>query len=257
MYKPKSKPVANTRNCSLPKAPWLYLNDTTSDGISGDAIANNLISLIPKAVISTHLSAGDVPKVTSPEDTIVVFVDHQLDESTAAQTADTLREKTIELGKNFTSVNLTRNSSAAEHVNKVDWGTNHLEVNTTHRTAPAAAEKIFKWLCKLTLSAQSFSFFKIAAPALQRSLVIYRASADHIATQSKFSLSQRPFTSSLKLTCLPSTTRISPTIPTVPLTSPTSTARMPRSSSSLLSSASPKSPPISVYSGGSLIALVR
>ena len=157
MCKPKSKPVANTRNCSLPKAPWLYLNDTTSDGISGDAIANDLISLIPKAVISTHLSAGNVPKVASPEDTIVVFVDHQLDESIAAQTADTLREKTIELGKNFTSVNLTRNSSAAEHVNKVDWGTNHLEVNTTHRTAPAAAEKIFKWLCKLLYPLRVFS----------------------------------------------------------------------------------------------------
>jgi hypothetical protein len=256
MCKPKSRPVANTRNCSLPKAPWLYLNDTTSDEISGDAIANNLISLIPKAVISTHLSAGDVPKVTSPEDTIVVFVDHQLDENTAAQTADTLREKTIELGKNFTSVNL-RNSSAAEHVNKVDWGTNHLEVNTTHRTAQAAAEKIFKWLCKLLCPLRVFFFFNIACPALQCSLVIYRASANHIATQSKFSLSQRPFTLSLKLTCLPSTTRTSPTIPTVPLTSPTSTARMPRSSSSPLSSASPRSAPISVYNGGSLIALVR
>ena len=164
MCKPKSKPVANTRNCSLPKAPWLYLNDTTSDEITGDAIANGLISLIPKAVISTHLSAGNVPQVTSPEDTIVVIVDHQLDESIAAQTADTLREKTIELGKNFTSVNLTRNSSAAEHVNKVDWGTNHLEVNTTHRTASAAAEKIFKWLCKLLYPLRAFFFFNIACP---------------------------------------------------------------------------------------------
>jgi hypothetical protein len=164
MCKPKSKPVGNTRNCSLPKAPWLYLNDTTSDEILGDAIANNVISLIPKAVISTHLNAGNVPKVTSPEDTIVVFVDHQLDQSIAAKTADTLREKTIELGKNFTSVNLTRNSSTAAHVNKVDWGTNHLEVNTTNRTAPAAAEKIFKWLCKLLYLLSVFSFFHIACP---------------------------------------------------------------------------------------------
>jgi hypothetical protein len=161
MCKPKSKPVANARNCSLPKAPWLYLNDTTSDEITGNAIANDLISLIPKAVVSTHLNAG---KVTSPEDTIVVFVDHQPDESIAAQTADTLREKTIELGKNFTSVNLTRNSSAAEHVNKVDWGTNHLEVNTTHRTAPAAAEKIFKWLCKLLCPLRGFPSSILLAP---------------------------------------------------------------------------------------------
>jgi len=180
MCKPKSKPVANTRNCSLPKAPWLYLNDTTSDGISGDAIANDLISLIPKAVISTHVSAGDVSKVTSPEDTIVVFVDHQLDESIAAQTADTLREKTIELGKNFTSVNLTRNSSAAEHVNKVDWGTNHLEVNTAHRTAPAAAEKIFKWLCKLLYPLRVFSPSILLAP-LYSTLLSY---IDHLLTTS-------------------------------------------------------------------------
>jgi hypothetical protein len=151
MCKPKSKHAANARNCSLPKAPWLYLNNSTSDVICGNDVANNLISLIPKAVILTNLSAGNVPKVTSPEDTIVVFVDHQLDQSMAIQTADALREKTIELAKNFTSVNLTGNNSTAESANKVDWGTNHLEVNTTQRRAPAAAEKIFKWLCKLPL----------------------------------------------------------------------------------------------------------
>lgn len=167
MCKAKSKPVAKARNCSLPKAPWLYLNDTTSDMTFGNAVAKNLISLIPKAVISTGLGTGNVPKVTSPEDTIVIFVDHQVDQSIAAQTADTLREKTIELSKNFTSVNLARNNSAAERVNKVDWGTNHLEVNATQHTAPAAAEKVFKWLCKLPLSAWGdFSPVLLARSAL-------------------------------------------------------------------------------------------
>ena len=161
MCKPKSKPVAKARNSSLPKAPWLYLNNTTSDVIFGNAVAKNLLSLLPKAVISTNLSAGNIPKVTSPEDTIVIFVDHQLDQSVAAQTADTLREKTIELSKNFTSVNFTRSSSAAEPVNKVDWGTNHLEVDITRHTAPVAAEKIFKWLCKLPCPLAGY-FFHIA-----------------------------------------------------------------------------------------------
>jgi hypothetical protein len=173
MCKPKSKPVAGARNCSLPKAPWLYLNGTTSDVIFGNAVAKNLISLIPKAVISTNLGAGNVPKVTSPEDTIVIFVDHQIDQSIAAQTADTLREETIELGKNFTSVNLTRNSSAAAPVHKVDWGTNHLEVNTAQHTAPAAAEKIFKWLCKLPCPLGGFFLSPYCLPALQCFLVVY------------------------------------------------------------------------------------
>jgi hypothetical protein len=256
MCKPKSKSVAKARNCSLPKAPWLYLNETTSGVIFGNAVAKALVSLIPKAVISTSLGAGNVPKVTSPEDTIVIFVDHQIDQSVAAQTADTLREKTIELSKNFTSVNLTRNNSAAERVNKVDWGTNHLEVNTTHNTAPAAAEKIFRWLCKLPCLRGGFSSY-IACLLCTALLSYIETSANHTATQSKFSLSQRPFTSSLKLICALSMTRTSPTILTVPLTSPTSTARMPRYSSSPLSSASPRSAPISVYSGRSLIALVR
>jgi hypothetical protein len=166
----KSKSASKSRTPYLPQAPWLYVNNTTSDGLFGDQIVGNLMSLIPKSDIALpkeidhyHPDACWVPLVNSPDDTIVIFVDRQLDLSRAVQTANSRRENAIELGKNLTSVNLTNNSSVADHENKLDWGTNHLEVNTTHLTARAAAEKIFKWLCKLHLLREALGHTTLAS----------------------------------------------------------------------------------------------
>jgi hypothetical protein len=150
----KSKSASKNRKSSLPSSPWLFINDATSDDTFGDAIVANLVSLIPKAGIAVQASPGHPlydanwePGTTN--DTVLVFLRRQLDASNAVVTSNHRREKAIELGRNYASVSLTKDSSVAAHGSKVDWGTNHLEVNTTHLVARQAAEKIFKWLCKL------------------------------------------------------------------------------------------------------------
>ena len=158
----KSKSKSKTPTSSLPKAPWLYINDTTSDETLGDAIVGSLVSLIPKAKTSPRCSAGWVPNFKAMDDTVVIFADRELDFGRAVQTANARREKAIELGKNFASVNLTNNTSA-EYVDKVDWGTNHLDVNTSRLTARAAAEKIFRWLCKLPYQLKAKSLYCLPA----------------------------------------------------------------------------------------------
>jgi len=167
----KSKSAAKNGNSSLPKAPWLYVNDTISDNKIGDEIVTELVSLIPKADTALPVKIDHYPDdacwkplASSPDDTIVIVVDRQSDLSRAVQTANAHREKTIELGKNFTSVKLTSDSSLVGHGTTADWGTNHLELNTAHLTAQAAAERIFKWLCKLLLLAH---FLALAYHVLQ------------------------------------------------------------------------------------------
>jgi hypothetical protein len=151
----KSKSASKNRKSSLPKAPWLFVNDATSNNVFGDEIVANLVSLIPKAGITVQAPPDhqlyDVSwEPRTPDDTILVFLRRQLDASDAVETSNDRREKAIELGKNYASVNLTKDSSVAVQGSKVDWGTNHLEVNTTHLAAPQVAEQIFKWLCKLS-----------------------------------------------------------------------------------------------------------
>lgn len=157
MGKTKSKSAAGNRKSGLPKAPWLFVNDATSDAKFGDQVLADLMSLIPIARIShldldepNHRCSGVDWKWPATENCIVIFGCRQLDASAASETANERREKAIELGKNFASVNLTKDGSATEHGSTVNWGTNHLELNTTRLTAPQAADKIFKWLCKLS-----------------------------------------------------------------------------------------------------------
>lgn len=153
----KSKSASKGRKSPLPKAPWLYINDATSDDKFGDDVVASVVSLIPKAGISRpgptqrSQSCPDAKwELLAPDDTVLIFARRQLNVNDAVETANDRREKAIELGMNFASVNLTKDSSAADHGSTVDWGTNHLQLNTTCLAAPQAAEKIFKWLCKLS-----------------------------------------------------------------------------------------------------------
>jgi hypothetical protein len=153
----KSKSASKNRKSSLPEAPWLYINDATSDDKFGDDVLANLVALIPKAVIScpgpaerNYSRCDTYWESVAPDDAILIFAHRQLNASDAVETANDCREKAIELGKNFASVNLTKDSSVAEHGSTVDWGTNHLALSTAHLAVPQAAEKIFKWLCKLS-----------------------------------------------------------------------------------------------------------
>ena len=147
MAKTKSK---SATAAGLPQAPWLFVNDATSDAKGGDQVLASLVSLIPIARISrpdseepNHLRPG-----AAAENCIVIFGCRQLDVRAAVEAANERREKAIELGKNFASVNLTSSGSAAQRGSTVNWGTNHLDLDTTRLAAPQAADKIFRWLCK-------------------------------------------------------------------------------------------------------------
>ena len=172
----KSKSASKDRTSSLPKAPWLYINDPNSENVLGDGIVGSLKSLIPKAEISPFFTAGWVPNSNSMDETVYIFVDRELDLTLAAQAANTFREKTIELGKNFASVNMTSSSSVVGDGDKIAWGTIHMDVNVTSLTARQTADKIFKWLCKLPLPVERA--LRIAWPALNCSLVLCLAYAN-------------------------------------------------------------------------------
>lgn len=157
MGKSKSKSAAGNRKSGLAQAPWLFINDATSDAALYDQVVANLVSLIPIARISrldseepNHLHPNGCWERPTTENCIVIFGRRQLDASAAVEAANEGREKAIELGKNFASVNLTKDGSLTGNGGTVNWGTNHLELNTTQLAAPQAADKIFRWLCKLS-----------------------------------------------------------------------------------------------------------
>lgn len=119
----------------------------------GNEVSTSLVSLIPKAAISclcgqSHGRPYADSDLRAPADCVLILACGETDAGTAVKLASGLREKAIELGKNFVSVNLTKDRSMMEHAGPVDWGTNHLELNTTHLSTAKAADKIFKWLCK-------------------------------------------------------------------------------------------------------------
>ena len=151
MAKTKSKSSTENGKAGLPQAPWLFVNDATPDAKGGDQVVAHLVSLIPIARLSgleleepNHSRPG-----AATENCIVIFSRRQRDVCAAVEAANERREKAIEMGKNFASVNLTGSGAAAEHGSTVNWGTNHLDLDTTRLAAPQAADKIFRWLCKL------------------------------------------------------------------------------------------------------------
>ena len=151
----------------LPNAPWIYINDASS--VNSDVISA-LAALIPKVVVKTALPSEVVGRIvkkaelirgiraklapTNPMDTAVwIFEDKQTNVKIAAETASKYHEASIKHGCNFVSVNLTKHCSQKTDGDKIHWGANHVDLHVAMTEPGAAAEKIFKWLCRLAFLA--------------------------------------------------------------------------------------------------------
>ncbi len=135
------------------------MNDTTG---TGHDVAKGLAALIPHAITAaepvaltcshTCTTKFNVSKraaiESSQKDGIVIMIEQHSNVDHASTLANHLREAAIELGHNFTSVNLTKDVTHIVSDSSVDWGTNHLELDIVAINASTAAKKIFEWLCK-------------------------------------------------------------------------------------------------------------
>lgn len=171
MAKFKSKSAVKAQQSSgLPLAPWIYINDTTAS--IGLKVAQALVALVPLAAIVTKTIESDpassiisVHQRPSNEATlktailnaskasvVAIYVETNSDLNHATWAANFLREAAIKRGNNFTSINLSNSTthpiSIAPEAPLTVWGTNHLDLDMADMKHGAAADKIFKWLCK-------------------------------------------------------------------------------------------------------------
>jgi len=139
---------------ALPKPPIVFINDSTG---GHQSVPQKLAGLVPQPAIYSGLTergkprynAGATPDPTAGLSELPIITNYLGDVHRAAEAATSFWADAVKNGQNFISINLTERKAEEKSATKPDWGTNHLEFEMAGLTTDEAAEKIFKWLCKL------------------------------------------------------------------------------------------------------------
>lgn len=144
--KSKKSGKSTVQSTGLPFAPWIYI----SDPCEGSPNAHALAAMIPKTALLNHrtTSATIVKKITKPafNDTVCLIINNNVDgyAEHSLEYSNRMKEAAIEHANNYVSVYLTTDADMP----KLNWGTNHLNLNISDLTPQGVAETVYKWLCK-------------------------------------------------------------------------------------------------------------
>ncbi|EXJ69423.1 uncharacterized protein A1O5_07459 [Cladophialophora psammophila CBS 110553] len=159
MGKKSNRFLGFTSPPSLPRHPWIYVNDPTTN----TPHVSSLKGIIGDCSILHRSNDGDAnfearERLAASLDTLkddafgagqnVMLITENLADSKTTdklETATTIREQAIKGGRNFASVNLYLQDGTKEN-DKATWGPNHLELAITNMTVREVAQKIYSWL---------------------------------------------------------------------------------------------------------------
>lgn len=130
----------------MPNAPWIYISDPTP----GTTYSKELAALIPDVLqlnLDRTVPAACALKIPKKCTSLVLITDPRSDNDNLQKTKNSsqLKERAINVGSNFASVNIMNDVSKVSAAD--NFGTNHLNISA----APGIAAKISKWLCEYTL----------------------------------------------------------------------------------------------------------
>lgn len=158
VFKSKNADADEEVEYAIPKAPFIYVNDPTPNGI----FVTQLTKLIPKTIrvtLSPHPDHSicylNTMRSSDHRDTVFIFADYKSHDQEESQkkAANLVRTAAIRVGSNFASINIHCDSDGS--IKTRHWGGNHLDIPITTYAefvnsieAHSQAQIIYKWLCK-------------------------------------------------------------------------------------------------------------
>lgn len=143
---PRTNKNKSKSHLGMPNAPWIYISDPTP----GTTYSKELAALIPDVLqlnLDRTVPAACALKIPKKCTSLVLITDPRSDNDNLQKTKNSsqLKERAINVGSNFASVNIMNDVSKVSAAD--NFGTNHLNISA----APGIAAKISKWLCEYTL----------------------------------------------------------------------------------------------------------
>lgn len=133
----------------IPAAPWIYINDTTSESY----VTRDLVKLIPNALListfysQTRLEYRQAPSKKTSCVNVILDTRHHEDSASKKAAIQIVKTSALKAGVNFASIHVDDDLFQLSGVANVSLATtNHLKI----AAASSAGEQIYKWLCKIS-----------------------------------------------------------------------------------------------------------